>query len=123
MDHRNRIHDPGHGLRVGVHIRRGNVAIRADDGRNFKRIPASEPFELSLRHALRITDHTALATAVGNADGRALPRHPRGEGLNFIERDVWMVTNASLGWAARNVVLHTITLEDFCLATVHAHRN
>ena len=44
--HRDRVHDPGHDLRVGVHIRRGDISIGADQNADLGREAASEALQL-----------------------------------------------------------------------------
>ena len=50
---------------------------------------------------------------------RALPRHPRGERGDLVERDVGVVADAALRRSERDVVLHAIAGEDLDLAAVH----
>src|SRR5690606_8108919 len=70
------VHDPGHRLRVGAHIGRRKVAVRADDDADLGGIAPGEPLQLVLAHGIRIADHAALRPAVRQVDERALPRHP-----------------------------------------------
>src|SRR3989441_5362098 len=46
--HRDRVHDPCQRLAVRVHVRRGDVLLRSDDDRDFRRIPARHALELVL---------------------------------------------------------------------------
>src|SRR4051794_31185026 len=117
--HRDRVHDPRHCLFVGVNVRRGNVAVRANDRRDLEGIAACQPFQLVTRKTLRIANDTTLAAAVRNTDSRTLPRHPRSEGFDLVERDVWVITDTALGWPTRDVVLHAITLKHLHVAAVH----
>src|SRR5713226_3163983 len=110
--HRDRVHDPGHRLAVRVHVRRGDVLLRADDDRDLGRIPAGHALELVLRHLLRIADHAALRAAVWDAHDRALPRHPAGEGADLVEGDVPVVPDPALEGADRVVVLDAVPRED-----------
>ena len=123
VHHGNRVHDPRHRLRVGVNIRRRNIPIGPDDRSNLESIASGEPFEFVLRQTLWIANHASLAAAVRDVDGGALPGHPRRQGLHLIEGYVWVIANAALGRAARDVVLHAIAFKDFGLAAVHSHRN
>src|SRR6185369_952718 len=76
VHHGNCVHDPGHGLRIRVNIGRRDVSIRPDDWSDLESIPAREPFEFSLRHALRITNYAALSSSIRNSHGGAFPGHP-----------------------------------------------
>src|SRR5205085_5422607 len=122
-DHRDGVHDPSHRLIVRIDIGRGDVAVWADDGRDLKGVAARQAFEFVLRHGFRIADDAAFAAAVRDAHGRALPSHPRGERLDFVERHARVKTYAALGWPARDVVLHAIALEDLHVAAVHLDRD
>src|SRR6185503_17264671 len=107
-------------LFVCVNVGRGDVAIRTDDWRVLKRIAPCEPLEFVLRKALRIANYAAFASTIRYADSRALPRHPRCECFDFIERYVWVITNATFGWTTRDIVLHTITFEYLHVAALTA---
>ena len=72
------VHDPGHGLLVGAHVRCGNVFFRSDELDEFGGIAASHAFELTLRHLFGIADDPALGSAEGDIDDGALPGHPGG---------------------------------------------
>src|SRR4030095_9324584 len=122
-DHRDGIHDPRHGLLIRVDVRRGNVAIWPNDRRDFKSVATSKPLEFVSRKTLRITNNSALTTAIRNANCRTLPGHPRGQCFHFIEADVWVITNTSLGWPTRNVVLDAITLKHLHVAPIHLYRD
>ena len=82
------VHDPGHGLRVGVDVGRGNVLLRPDERQNRAGVAARHPFQLALRHLFGIAGDAAFGAAEGNVHHRALPRHPRGQRLHFVERDL-----------------------------------
>src|SRR5919206_273081 len=123
--HRDGVHYPRHRLLVGVNVGRGDVSVGADDGRYLDGVAARQTFELAHRHGLRVADDSALAAAVRDVDGRALPSHPRRESFNLVERDVRVEAYAALRGAARDVVLPAVALEDADLAAVHldGHRN
>ncbi len=42
-----RVHDPGHGLLAGAHVRRRDVALRTQPIGQFRGVAASEPLEFS----------------------------------------------------------------------------
>ena len=113
------IHDPGHGLLVGVHVRGGNVFFRADELNESGCVAPGHPLELALAHVLGIADDAAFGAPEGNVDDGALPRHPRGESADFIERDIGRVSDAALGGAARYGVLNAVAGEDFDAAVIH----
>ena len=77
------VHDPGHGLRVGVNVGRGNIDLRTDDRLNFRGVAARHALEFALGHALGIADDAALGPAVREIDRGGLPGHPRGERLSL----------------------------------------
>ena len=113
------VHDPGHGLGVRVDVGGGDVAVGADDDRDLGGVAAGHALQLAAGHALGVAGHAALAPAVGDVDGRALPRHPGGQGLHLVERHLGVVADAALGRAARDVVLDAEALEDLHRAVVH----
>ena len=119
--HRVGVHHPGHGLRVGVDVRRGNVALRTDHGKNFGGVAARHALQLAVRHALGIADHAALGAAVGNIDGGGLPGHPGGQRFHFVQSEIGMEADAALGRAAGDVVLHAIAGKHFDLAVVELY--
>ena len=49
--HRVRVHHPGHRLLVGRHVRRGDVALRADDRQELRGEAARQALQLGLRRA------------------------------------------------------------------------
>ena len=124
MTHRHGIgiHDPGHGLRVGINIGRGNVLGGSNDGQDLTGIAPRHALEFALGHALGIADHAAFGSAKRNVYRGGLPGHPRRQRLYFIQRDVGMEANAALARAPRHVVLHAITGEHLHLTVVHLRR-
>ena len=70
----------------------------------------------------RIADDAALAAAERDVRDGALPRHPRGERGDLVERDAGMVADAAFRGPERDVVLHAIAGEDLDGAAVHLHR-
>ena len=117
------VHDPGHGLRVGVDVRSGNILLRPDDRQNRAGVAARHPFQFALGHCFRIAGDSALGSAEGNVHHRALPRHPRGQRLHFVERDLRMKADATLGRSAHRAVLHAVARKAVNVAVVHAHRH
>ena len=117
------VRDPGHDLRIGVHVRRRNVLGRADDDGDFARVAAGHALDFAEAHARRVADDAALGPAIGQADHGALPRHQHRQRLDFIEGDARMVAHAALGGPALGVVLHAVALEHLHAAVVHPHRH
>src|SRR5207237_10722110 len=73
------VQDPGHHLRVGVHVRRGDVAVGPQhDGDALGEAPG-EALELELGELLRVDGDAALGTAERNVHALGLPPHYRGE--------------------------------------------
>src|SRR6185369_5248953 len=114
--HRDRVHDPRHRLLVSVDVGCGDVAVWSNNRRDLESVATRESFEFAFRKTLRIANYTPFAAAIRNTDGGALPRHPRRECFNFVERDVGMIANAALRWTTRDVVLHAITFKHLYVA-------
>ena len=120
--HRVGVHHPGHDLGVGVDVRRRDVLLGPDEDLDLGEEAAGQALELLLAELLGVDDDAALAAAVRDADDRALPGHPHGEGLDLVERDVLVVADAALGRAATQVVLDPIAGEDLDRSVVHVDR-
>ena len=116
------VHDPRHGLLVGVHVRRGNVLLRPDELDDLRGVAARHALQLALAHALGIADDAALGSAEGNIDDRALPGHPTGQRAHFVQRDIGRVADAALARTARHGVLHAEAGEHVDHAVVQGHR-
>ncbi len=120
--HRQRVHDPGHGLAIGVHVRRGDVAVVADENRDLGCESPSQVLELVGRQLIRVDDDPALGAAERDVDHGALPRHPHRERLDLVEGHVRVVPDASFGRAAVDVVLHAVAREHPNVPVVELHR-
>ena len=114
------VHDPAHDLRRGVHVRGGDVALRADDGHNHGHKAAREALQFALAQLARVHLYAALGPAVGDVDHGALHRHPRRQRLNLVFVHILMVADAALARPARGRVLHAEALEYAHFAVVHA---
>ena len=121
--HRVGIHDPGHGLRIGVDVRRGHVAVRTDDVHDFGCVAAGDALQFAGRKQIGIADHAAFAAAERDVHHRAFPGHPGRQGAHFIERDVGSEANSALGRSANNGMLDAIAGEDLQAAVVELHRD
>ena len=105
-DHRDRVHDPGHDLGVGVDVGRGDVAVRPEDRRDVEGVAAREPLELAPRQrAAGRRLHAALRAAERDVHDRALDRHVRGQRADLVHVDARVEAQAALAGAAARVVL------------------
>jgi hypothetical protein len=120
--HRVGVHNPGHHAGVGVDVRRGDVALRADQDRDLAREAAGEVLELAEGEPLRVDGHAALRPAERQADHGALPGHPHRQRADVVQVDVGVVADAALGRPARDVVLDAVAAQHRDRAVVHAHR-
>ena len=121
--HRVRVEDPGHHRPVRADVRCWNVLLGADLVDDLARVAPCELFQLPARQSLRVADDAAFRAAERDSHQRALPRHPHGECLDLVQRDVGVVANAALGRPPRDVVRDAIALEDLGRAVVHRHRH
>ena len=113
------VHDPGHGLGVGIHVGRGDVAVGTDERADLRREPAGEPLDLPNAQLLGVDNDAALGTAVRDVDAGALPAHPHGQCANLVQRHVLVIADAALPGPAADVVLHAVAGEDLHAAVVH----
>src|SRR5262249_53413998 len=70
----------------------------------------------------RVHANAALAAAERDVGDGALPRHPRRQRRDLLERHVGVEADAAFGRAARDAVLHAKALEQPDRAVVHPHR-
>src|SRR5690606_2907072 len=115
--------DPGHDLRIGPHVGRGDVLVGADEVVDLLDEPPSEPFELLLRQLAGIAIDSALAAAEGDIDNRGFPGHEAGERPRLVLVDVWVIAQATLIRPTRVVMLNPITDEIPELARVELNRD
>ena len=54
------VHDPGHGLLVGIHVGRGNIFFRPDEFDEFRGVAARHAFEFAERHFFGIANDCRL---------------------------------------------------------------
>src|SRR5688572_25981625 len=120
--HRVSVHDPGHGLLVGIHVRSRHVLFWSNEVDQLCGITPRHPLELTHRHDLWIADDSALGAAEGHIHDRALPRHPRREGSHLVEIYVGCISDPALRWTTREVMLHPITLKHLNATGVHLRR-
>ena len=120
--HRVGVHEPGHHLLVGAHIRRHHVDARPNEGDHLLHVAAGEVFELSHRQRVRIDCDAALAAAVRQIGERAFPAHPDRQRGDLADVDVRGESRAALGGTERQVVLDAVADEDPLAAVVHVDR-
>src|ERR1043166_120854 len=121
--HRIGVHDPGHGLLVGIHVGGGHVLLRSDEVQEFSRVAAGHALDFADRHLLRIANDAAFGAAEGHIHYCTFPRHPRCQRAHFVESDIRSVTYSALCWSTRKVVLHAITLKHLNTTRIHARRD
>ena len=113
------IHDPRHGLLVGIDVGRGHVFFRADELDELRGVAARHALQLTHRHFVRIANHSTLGSAEWNIHDGAFPGHPTSKGANFIEGHIRCITDSAFCRAASNRVLHPEPGKDFQLPVVH----
>ena len=86
----------------------GMSLLGADDRDQLGGVAAREALELADAELARRAAHAALRAAVGQAEQRALPRHPHRERRALAERDVGAVAKAALRRAHRQRVLDAV---------------
>ena len=113
------IHNPSHGLLVGVHIRSRHVFLWPDELHQFRGVAAGHALKFAHRHPVRIADDAALGAAKWNIDHGAFPSHPTRQRPHFVQGDIRRISNSTLGRPAGNGMLHTESGKNFQLPTVH----
>src|SRR5205823_10905173 len=73
------VHNPRHGLLVGVDVRSGNVFFRPNELEQFGGIPPGHALQFSHRHLVRIANHSTLGAAKRTVHHRTSPVHPTGQ--------------------------------------------
>ena len=121
--HRVGVHDPGHGLLIGIHIRRRHIALRADVIQDFRRVAPGNALQFPHRELGGITDNTAFGSSKGDIDDRALPGHFGGQASNFVQRHIRRVAKATLARPPSDTVLHAVAVKNSELSIVHRHWN
>ena len=110
------VHEPGHRLRVRVHVRCRDVAGRAEDLLDLVHERARDLLQLRLLELLgRAVDAALGASERDPGDGR-LPGHQRGQRADLVDVDLGVEADAALVRAAGAVVLDPVAGEDVGLA-------
>ena len=121
--HRVGVHDPGHDLGVGVHVRRRDVALRADEDLDLGDEAAGQALELLLADSfLGSTITPPLPPPYGMPTTAHFQVIHIARALTSSRLDVLVVADAALGRAAAEVVLDAVAGEDLDRAVVHLHR-
>jgi len=115
------VHHPGHHLRVGVDVRRRDVAVGADELADAIDELPRDVLELVLGELIAGAVDSALRSAERNVDDGRLPAHQRGERPDLVEVDGLVVAHAALVGPPSRVVLHAITTEDMHVPVAQAN--
>ena len=105
------VHDPGHHLRIGPHVRRGDVLVRPDHVVDLLDELAGQALHLAPGQLVGIAVDPPLGTAEGKVDKGRLPGHQAGQRPGFILVDGRMVAQPPLERPAGIVVLHPVADE------------
>ena len=73
------------------------MSFRADQRQDGAGVAAGEALEFAHGHLLGIAGDAAFGAAKGDVHDGALPCHPRGQGLDFVQGDVGVEADAALG--------------------------
>src|SRR5258708_4715396 len=117
------VHHPGHGLFVRIDVRSRHIFFGANEFHEFSCVPPGHALQFALRHFVGIANHAAFGAAKRDVDHRAFPGHPTRQSANFVESDIWTITDTALSRTARNRMLNPKPSEDFQLAVIHGDRN
>ena len=116
--HRDSIHNPGHDLGVGIHIRCRNIPLRTEQNTDLSGKTPRQTLKLTQRELTWFNDNTTLRPTVGNIDQRTLPGHPHREGTHLVDVDTGVVADPTLDWATTQVVLNTVAGKNFYRAII-----
>ncbi len=91
--------DPGHFVRAGAEIRRGDIDAGADEVLfdQFVGVAANDPLQFRGRIVFSIDADAALGPAERHVDHRALVTHQRRESHDLVLADIGAETDAALG--------------------------
>ena len=92
------IHHPSHHLLIRADVRRRNIDVGSDKRGDLLHVAPRETLEFGERHIASIHDDATLGATEGQADQRAFPAHPHGQGGYFAERDIFVKPNPALRW-------------------------
>ncbi len=120
--HRIGVHEPGHHLLVGAHVRRHHVGVRPDEGDHLLHVAPRQRLQFALGNRREIDVDPALGAAIGQADQRAFPAHPDRQRRDLADIDGGRKPRAALGRTEREVVLDAIAFEHRDRAVVAVDR-
>jgi hypothetical protein len=123
LRHRQGVHQPRHHAAVGVHVGRGDVAVRAEERADLVGVATGEALELVEGQQRRVAAHPALGAAEGQIEDGRLERHRGGQRLHLVGIDVGVEADAALAGAAGGVVVDPPPGEHLDGAVVHADRH
>jgi hypothetical protein len=106
--HGERVHHPGHRLRPGVHVGRGNVLLRAEQDGDFRGVTPREALALAVAQAAWIDVHAAEGAAERDLDEGRLPGVEHGQRPDLVEIEVRHEPNATARRPAIDVVMDTV---------------
>ena len=117
------VHHPAHHARVGVHVRRGDVGIGADEIGDLVDIGARQALHLGRRKLLGVDADTALAAAERQTEHGAFHGHPERQRRDLVGVHVRMKADTALGRAKGVVVAHPVAGIELHRAVVVAQRH
>ena len=120
--HRIGVHEPGHHLLVGAHVRRHHVGMRPDERNHLLHVAPRQRLQFALGDRGEIDPDAALGAAIGQADQRAFPAHPDRQRRDLADIDAGRKSRAALGGTEGEVMLHAIALEHRDRAVVAVDR-
>ena len=120
--HADRVHHPGHDLGVGIDVRRGDIAVGTDHDADLAGVAPRQVFELVAAEQLGVDDHAPLGAPVRDANNGALPRHPHGQGFDFLPGHAGVIPDAAFRRTAIDVVVNAVAGEHLDGVVVHQHR-
>ena len=123
LQHADRVGDPGHGLSVGVDVRRWDIPLRADDGHDHGRKAARHTTNLIFGHLHRVAPHPTFGPAVGDIHHSTLPGHQGRQRSDLAEVHVRVITDAALARSSGTGVLDAVARENLDQAVVHHDRH
>ncbi len=123
LEHAVSIHNPAHDLRIGVDVRRRNILLRTDQGKNHSGIPSRKPFELPMGKLPGVDLHPAFCSSVRDIDHCTFKGHPRRKRFHFIHVHIFVIADPAFARASGTGVLYPVALKYPDRSIVHLHRN
>lgn len=116
------VHDPGHYLLVGAHVRSKAVNLWSNKALfgEFHSVSSCDPFELSLRVLAWVNLDSSFGTSERHVGNCKLESHERSEGHALLDVDVISIPGAALAWEVVMLVLRTVTNDVLDFSVVSA---